>query len=200
MTHSLLLSRNHANQTLLTLIEVNRENLSESLPVVLKKEYGCHRRDMTKTELCLSTQLETSGPAAEIINELKDLEPKSCCSKFRIWTILFLTSLVPNIGLCVFDILSDTYLSIEYYGNMNNLTYVENQNTSCYEGTLSNKITLKTYADCLNAKSQFYYTIGFLLLQLIFYLTEFLTLRNEYEPTGLRQRIVVRKSNLTNFV
>ncbi len=35
-------------QTLLTLIEVNREALSESLPLVLKREYGCHRRDMMR--------------------------------------------------------------------------------------------------------------------------------------------------------
>ena len=49
---------------------MNRENLSESLPLVLKKEYGCHRRDMIRTELCLSVQLETSASASEIIQEL----------------------------------------------------------------------------------------------------------------------------------
>ena len=44
VTHSILLSTNKLGQTLLTLIEVNRESLSESLPLVLKREYGCHRR------------------------------------------------------------------------------------------------------------------------------------------------------------
>lgn len=43
ITHSILLSKNVLGQTLLTLIEVNRESLSESLPLVLKREYGCHR-------------------------------------------------------------------------------------------------------------------------------------------------------------
>ena len=99
VTHSILLSTNKLGQTLLTLIEVNRESLSESLPLVLKREYGCHRRyvstieicynihkylnttslclhrkflkpiirDMTRTEICLSDQLETSASASEII-------------------------------------------------------------------------------------------------------------------------------------
>ena len=61
------MSSNVSGQTLLTLIEVNRESLSESLPLVLKREYGCHRRDMRRTELCLSEQLETSASASEII-------------------------------------------------------------------------------------------------------------------------------------
>ena len=43
-------------------------------------------------------------------------------------------------------------------------------------------------------RSQFFYTITFLLIPLIFYLTEFLTLRPEYEPTGLRSRIQVGKA------
>ena len=55
---------------------------------------------------------------------------------------------------------------------------------------------LKAYAACLNDESKFFYTIAFLLLPLVFYLTEFLTLRDEYEPTGFRQRIVVSKSSL----
>ena len=54
-------------------MEVNRDSLSESIPIVLKREYGCHRRDMTKTELCLSEQLETSESAYEIIRELHAL-------------------------------------------------------------------------------------------------------------------------------
>ena len=45
---------------------------------------------------------------------------------------------------------------------------------------------------------QFYYTITFLLIPLIFYLTEFLTLTPEYEPTGLRDRLVRECSELRN--
>ena len=54
---------------------------------------------------------------------------------------------------------------------------------------------LKAYATCLNAESKFFYTIAFLLIPLIFYLTEFLTLTSEYEPTGLRARIAVSLQN-----
>lgn len=50
-------------------------------------------------------------------------------------------------------------------------------------------IPLQAYASCLGSRSQFYYTLTFLLIPLIFYLTEFLTLRPEYEPTGMRRRI-----------
>ncbi len=38
-------------------------------------------------------------------------------------------------------------------------------------------IPLQAYASCLGSSSEFYYTITFLLIPLIFYLTEFLTLR-----------------------
>ena len=70
------------------------------------REYGCHRRDLTRTELCLAEQLETSASASEIIQELHQLEPKGCCQIFLIWTTLFLTSLTPNIGLALSDIFS----------------------------------------------------------------------------------------------
>ena len=45
VTHKILQERNYEGQTLLAIIEVNRVNLAESLPLVLKKEYGCHRRE-----------------------------------------------------------------------------------------------------------------------------------------------------------
>ena len=98
VTHSILLARNNVGQTLLTFIEVNREAMSESLPLVLKREYGCHRRDLIKTEICLSQQLETSASASEIIQELHQLEPKNWCAIALVWATLFLTSLTPNIG------------------------------------------------------------------------------------------------------
>ena len=53
---------------------------------------------------------------------------------------------------------------------------------------------LQAFASCLNSEAKFNYTIAFLLLPLVFYLTEFLMLRPEYEPTGLRQRIIVSKT------
>jgi hypothetical protein len=87
------------------------------------------------------------------------------------------------------DIFSDAYLTVEYHSHMMNASFVETQSQLC--STLKNQtpIPLEAYASCLDAKSQFYYTITFLLIPLIFYLTEFLTLTPEYEPTGLRHRI-----------
>ena len=123
VTHTVLLSRNTSGQTLLSLIEVNRASLPESLALILKHEYGCHRRDMNKTELCLSQQLESSDSAYEILEELRQLEPKNKCQIFSVWLILFLTSLTPNLGLGFSDIFSDAYLSKEYYDEMQINTY-----------------------------------------------------------------------------
>ena len=58
-----------------------RVNLAESLPLVLKKEYGCHRRDILKTEQCLARQLESSMSSGQIIMELNDLENSNSLSK-----------------------------------------------------------------------------------------------------------------------
>ena len=79
-------------------------NLAESLPIVLKKEYGCHRRDILKTEQCLSRQvkeksiiwdnrlfqLESSMSAGQIISELNDLENSNSMSKrLAVWAKFF---------------------------------------------------------------------------------------------------------------
>ena len=93
VTHRVLQERNAEGQTLLAIIEVNRVNLAESLPIVLKKEYGCHRRDILKTEQCLSRQLESSMSSGQIIMELNDLENSNSLSKrMKIWTIIFCRS------------------------------------------------------------------------------------------------------------
>ena len=90
VTHRVLQERNAEGQTLLAIIEVNRVNLAESLPIVLKKEYGCHRRDILKTEQCLSRQLESSMSSGQIIMELNDLEnSNSMAKRLKIWTIIF---------------------------------------------------------------------------------------------------------------
>ena len=188
VTHTVLLSKNAMGQTLLALIEVNRESLGESLPLILKREYGCHRRDLTKTELCLSEQLETSKSASEIIEELHQLEPKSFCQILLIWMTLLFTSLTPNLGAATLDIFSDAYLVVEYHANMKNESYVATQLENCTDLRSESPTPLDAYASCLNSQSKFYYTLAFLLVPLFFYLTEFLTLRPEYEPTGLRRR------------
>ena len=55
--------------------------MAESLPIILKKEYGCHRRDILKTEQCLARQLESSMSSGQIISELNDLENSNSLSK-----------------------------------------------------------------------------------------------------------------------
>ena len=74
---------------------------------------------------------------------------------------------------------------------MLNDTFNIKHNETCYELTEQHPPELQAFSSCLNSESKFNYTIAFLLLTVIFYLLEFLTLRPEYEPTGIRQRIIV---------
>jgi hypothetical protein len=178
------------------MIEVNRENLQESLS---QQEYGCHHRDMKRTEFCLSKQLESSDSGFHILQELYTMEPKGPCEISWIWFVLFLTSLLPNLGLGIQDIFSDAYLSTQYYNEWKNVTYTNEAEKKCNATIFATKgedvsavyYKLETFGDCLDSKSKFYYTIGFLLLSLVFYLTEFLVLDSKYEPTGLRKKISV---------
>ena len=206
VTHQVLLKRNQLGQTFLAMIEVNRENLQESLSLVLKREYGCHHRDMKRTEFCLSKQLESSDSGFHILQELYNMEPKSICEISWIWFLLFLTSLLPNLGLGIMDIVSDAYLSTQYYNEWKNVTYTNNAFKQCENLTNARKgedvsatyYKLEAFAVCLGSESKFYYTIGFLLLSLVFYLTEFLVLDFKYEPTGLRKKLSV--SNMPHDV
>ena len=102
---------------------------------------------------------------------------------------------MPNLTLGIMDISADSYLSKQYYDEWTNETMTGEQHQKCYE--LKNRIqdgtyTLEAFSTCLNSQSKFFYTIGFLLLSVVFYLTEFLVLGEEYEPTGLRKKISVR--------
>ena len=72
---------------------------------------------------------------------------------------------------------------------MNETLVIESQRKCIELKNQTGPFPLEAYAACLSEESQFYYTIVFLLFPLVFYLTEFLTLRTEYEPTGLRRRI-----------
>ena len=112
ITHSVLNLSNRMNQTILTIIEVNRERMSESLALILKAEYACHGAKMAETELCLSGQIETSIASNEIIKDLHNLEPMDWCQKFKIWLILFITSLSVNYFLTFFDWYSDGFLGV----------------------------------------------------------------------------------------
>ena len=122
ITHSVLSIRSNLRQTVMSIVEVNREDMPESLALLLKIEYGCHSGDLTQAEICLSGQLETSISSFEILKGLHQLQPLTWCQKFSIWFILFLTWLVPNYGLTAFDWFSDGYLCYEYWNEWTNQT------------------------------------------------------------------------------
>ena len=155
ITHSILSLRNDLNQTLLTIIEVNRKNLSESLALILKAEYACHSGDMTQAELCLSGQLETSRSSFEIIDDLHQLQPMSWCQKLKIWLILFVTWLTPNYGLTLFDYGSDAYLVKEYWDEWQNDTLKINQTEICVslkQGIEQHLNRTNNIIDCLSSE------------------------------------------------
>lgn len=130
------------------------------------------------------------------------MEPKTCCQIFWIWFVLFLTSLAPNLTLGGMDISADAILSQQYYNEWMDVTNVTNQAQNCTDylnSATDGYYPLEAFAACLNSESKFFYTIVFLLLSLVFYLTEFLTLESEYEPTGLRKKISVSNTNLILF-
>ena len=47
------------------------------------------------------------------------------------------------------------------------------------------------YGDCFSYESRRNYTLFFVILTPFFWLFEFLTLRDEYEPTGLKEKLKV---------
>ena len=122
ITHTLLAIRNDLNQTLTSILEVNREDMPESLALVLKVDYAGHAGDLTQAEICLSGQMETSTSSFEIIKGLHQLQPLTWCQKFNIWIVLFFTWLIPNYWLTGFDWFSDGYLTWAYYQEWNNNT------------------------------------------------------------------------------
>jgi len=198
VTHRVLQERNIEGQTLLAIIEVNRVSLAESLPIVLKKEYGCHRRDILKTEQCLARQLESSMSAGQIIMELNDLENSNSFSKrSKIWLTLFIAWLCPTIGSTAIDIFFDSLLAIQYYHQYNNNTYVNKSIIRCEEcqqvfsspAFNTTRSTIHCFEYCFSSEARLGYTLTFLLLPILFYLLEFLTLTDRYEVTTLRSKL-----------
>ena len=100
----------------------DRASLTQSLSIVLETEYEHHKKDMTKTEKCLSDQMSSSPSAFQIIEEVNGMEAtKSCCQKLSILLILFLTSLVPTNLPTFLDIYSDISLGLIYYEHKENI-------------------------------------------------------------------------------
>ena len=78
ITHDILSRTNKVGQTLMGMIEVHGENMPNSMQILVKLEYACHGHDVTKAQICLSEQIETSVSSSEVIKALKRLEPMIC--------------------------------------------------------------------------------------------------------------------------
>ena len=137
ITHSVLTRRNNIDQTLMSMIEVHGQEMSDSLPVLVKLEYACHAYDLTNTEMCLSGQLETSVFTFEVIKALRRFEPMTWCEKFQIFMSLFIPHLLLNIGLTVKDWYWDGYLANHYWKEWGNETRTDNFDRIC-SSTINN--------------------------------------------------------------
>ena len=131
VTHDVLANKNHFGQTLLTLIEINRESLQESLIIVIRLELALHNNDSRMAENCLRNHLESSVSTFEIVSLLHQQVPITLCKKIYNWTVLILVSVITGVGLTFFDIYSDVFLSTEYYKNMSDTTVVQYLDEKC---------------------------------------------------------------------
>ena len=80
--------KNNDGHTLLTLIEMNKHSLPETLITVLKCENAFHENNINATECCLRDQLESSLSTNEIIallhqQEKNDLSTKNIQRKIK---------------------------------------------------------------------------------------------------------------------
>ena len=131
VTHDVLANKNNFGQTLLTLIEINRESLQESLIIVIRLELALHNNDSSLAENCLRNHLESSVSTFEIVSLLHQQVPPNLCKKIYNWTVLILVSVITGVGLTFVDIYSDVFLSTEYYKNMSDPTAVQYLDEKC---------------------------------------------------------------------
>ena len=115
----------------------------------------------------------------------------------NLWLIIFITWLCPTIGLTFFDIFFDSLLAIEYYAQWSNDSYVNKSMERCEECQTvftspdfnTTRSAIHCFEFCFSSEARLTYTLIFLLLPIVFYLTEFLTLTDRYEVTTLRRRL-----------
>ena len=94
--------------------------MTESIPAILKKEYGCHRYHMSRTEECFAKQLESSITTEHILQDLNNLEEKV---PFKVY-IGIIISFFAAFGLWLMDVISDGYLTSQYYEELENSTQI----------------------------------------------------------------------------
>ena len=136
MTHDVLERKDEFGQTLLTLIEINRKSLQESLIIVIRKELDLHNNELRQAEKCLRNSLDSSISTYEIVSLLHQQVPKTTCEQIYRWFFLVLFSVLTGVVLTVIDIYSDISLSTEYYKNMTNPTEVKYLHGKCINFTV----------------------------------------------------------------
>ena len=123
--------KNNDGHTLLTLIEMNKHSLPETLITVLKCENAFHENNINATECCLRDQLESSLSTNEIIALLHQQEKNDLSTKICNWIILILITIITSILFTFWDMYSDYSLLVEYHSDMNNLTKVDELKEKC---------------------------------------------------------------------
>ena len=136
VTHDVLERKDEFGQTLLTLIEINRVSLQESLIIVIRKELDLHNNELHQAEKCLRNSLDSSISTYEIVSLLHQQVPKTTCERIYRWFFLVLFSVLTGVVLTVIDIYSDISLSTEYYKNMTNPTEVKYLHGKCINFTV----------------------------------------------------------------
>jgi hypothetical protein len=191
---------------LYTIKLIFRTIMTESIPAILKKEYGCHRYNMSRTEECFAKQLESSVTTEHILHDLNNLEEKV---PFKVY-VGILISLFAAFGLWLMDVISDGYLTSQYYDEFMdiNRTYLSQIIQECP----FDRIGIGNFSHCdvrrndcmifdelqssshnsLTCSQKFYWTLIFVVLPLLLNFQEYLTLTDKYEIT--RTRKWLRKS------
>ena len=124
-------------------------------------------------------------------------------TRMKIWLTLCVTWLCPSIGLTFLDIFFDSLLAIEYYAQWQNVTYVNKsierfvllidikhsyiiiRCQECREVFRSpefntTRSAIHCFEYCFTSEARLGYTLFFLLLPVVFYLSEFLTLTDRW--------------------
>eukprot|EP00092_Neocalanus_flemingeri_P014096 GFUD01015205.1.p1 GENE.GFUD01015205.1~~GFUD01015205.1.p1 ORF type:complete len:1185 (+),score=225.12 GFUD01015205.1:258-3557(+) len=174
--------------------------MTESIPPILKKEYGCHRQHIARTEECFAKQLESSVTTEHILKDLNNLEENV---SFKVY-LGILISFFAAFALWLTDVVSDGHLTKHYYqdftGFNRNLSVLEcniprhsttnvliRNESTCDDLGIFNELQTNSHKS-LDAQQRFYWTLLFVILPFVLNCQEYLTLKNEYEITKTRKR------------
>ena len=103
----------------------------------------------------------------------------------KVWNIPWFSL---SVGSTAVDIFFDSLLAIQYYHQYNNNSYVNKSIERCEECQQvfkspvfnTTRSTIHCFEYCFSTEARLGYTLTFLLLPIVFYLIEFLTLTERY--------------------